>query len=49
VLLAAMPMMGIYPTLAQAHGQDDWAAVALVVTTTSSFFTLTALMWWLLG
>jgi len=49
ILLAAMPMMGIYPTLAQAHGQEDWASVALVVTTVTAFFTLTGLLWVLVG
>lgn len=45
VLLAAMPMMGIYPTLAQAYGHEDLSAVALLVTTIASFFTLSALLW----
>lgn len=45
VLSAAMPMMGIYPTLAQAYGQEDVSAVALLVTTMASFFSLNALLW----
>lgn len=45
VLLAAMPMMGIYPTLAQAYGQEDFSAVALLVTTFASFFTLSGIIW----
>lgn len=45
VLLAAMPMMGIYPTLAQAYGQEDFSAVALLVTTFASFFTLSGVLW----
>lgn len=45
VLLAAMPMMGIYPTLAQAYGQEDFSAVALLVTTFASFFTLSGILW----
>ena len=45
VLMAAMPMMSIYPTLAQAYGKEDFSAVALLVTTISSFFTLSALLW----
>lgn len=45
VLLAAMPMMGIYPTLAQAYGQEDLSAVALLVTTFASFFTLSGVLW----
>lgn len=49
ILSAAMPMMGMFPTLAQAHGQDDWSAVALVLTTITAFFTLTGLLWLLVG
>lgn len=45
LLMAAMPMMGVYPTLAQAYGKDDFCAVALLVTTIASFFTLSALLW----
>jgi len=45
VLLAAMPMMSIYPTLAQAYGKEDFSAVALLMTTASSFFTLSGLLW----
>lgn len=45
VLLAAMPMMGIYPTLAQTYGQEDFSAVALLVTTFASFFTLSGVLW----
>lgn len=45
VLMAAMPMMSIYPTLAQAYGQEDVSAAALLVTTVASFFTLSALLW----
>lgn len=45
VLLAAMPMMGIYPILAQAYGQEDFSATALLITTVASFFTLSGLLW----
>ena len=45
VLMAAMPMMGIYPILAQAYGQEDFSAAALLVATVLSFFTLSALLW----
>ena len=45
LMMAAMPMMGVYPTLAQAYGKDDFCAVALLVTTIASFFTLSALLW----
>lgn len=45
VLSAAVPMIGIYPILAQAYGQEDVGAAAMLVTTASSFFTLSALLW----
>lgn len=37
---AAMPMLAIYPILAQIYGQEDFSAAALVLTTAASFFTL---------
>ena len=45
VLMAAVPMLGIYPILAQPHGQDAMAAAAQLATTVLSFFTLTSLLW----
>jgi hypothetical protein len=45
VLMAAVPMLGIYPILAQKHGHDAMAAAAQLATTVASFFTLTALLW----
>jgi len=45
VLTAAVPMMGIYPILAQRHGHDGMAASALLGATIASFFTLTGLLW----
>ena len=45
VLTAAMPMMGIYPTLAQAYGLEDSSAVAMLVTTATSFFTISGMLW----
>lgn len=45
VLMAAVPMLGIYPILAQKHGHDGMAAAAQLGTTVASFFTLTALVW----
>jgi malonate transporter len=45
VLLAAMPMMSIYPILAQAYGQEDFSATALLICTIASFFTLSGLLW----
>ena len=45
LLFAAMPMLGIYPILAQRHGHEDVSAAALLVTTVASFFTLNVLLW----
>lgn len=45
VLSAAVPMMGIYPIIAQRYGQEDIGAGAMLVTTVASFFTLSGLLW----
>ncbi len=45
VILAAVPMMGIYPILAQRFGRDRASAVAMLVATVLSFFTLSAVLW----
>lgn len=45
VVMAAVPMLGIYPILAQKHHQDGLAAAAQLGTTLASFFTLTGLLW----
>jgi malonate transporter len=45
VLMAAVPMLGIYPILAQKHGHDQMAAAAQLGTTVASFFTLTGVLW----
>jgi hypothetical protein len=47
VLMAAVPMLGIYPILAQKHGHDAMAAGAQLGTTVASFFTLTGLLWFI--
>lgn len=47
VLLAAMPMLSIYPILAQPYGEDALAATVLLLGTVASFFSLSALLWWL--
>ncbi len=44
VLYAAMPMMSIYPLLAQRHGQERLCSAALLAATVASFFTLGALL-----
>ncbi|HEY8356013.1 MAG TPA: AEC family transporter [Ramlibacter sp.] len=45
VVMAAVPMLAIYPVLAQKHGHDTMAAAAQLGTTVASFFTLTAVLW----
>ena len=45
VVMAAVPMLGIYPILAQRHGHEGVAAAAQLAATVASFFTLTALIW----
>jgi predicted permease len=47
VVFAAMPMLGIFPIMAQRHGHEGTAAAALLITTTASFFTLSGLLWML--
>jgi predicted permease len=44
ITIAAMPMLGIYPILAQKYGLDGPAAAAMLGTTVVSFFTITALL-----
>ena len=44
VLMAAMPIMGIYPTLSQADGLEEFSSAALLVSTVVSFFSLSALL-----
>jgi len=45
VVMAAVPMLGIYPILAQKHGHEGMAAAAQLGATIASFFTLTAVVW----
>jgi uncharacterized membrane protein YfbV (UPF0208 family) len=45
VILASVPMMGIYPILAQSYGKEDLGAAALLVATVVSFFSLSGLIW----
>ena len=44
VILAAMPMLGIYPLFAQRFAREGVCAAALLVTTLVSFFTISALL-----
>lgn len=45
VLTAAMPMMGIFPILAQRHHREGLAAAALLGCTMASFVTISLLLW----
>ena len=45
VVMSAVPMLGIYPILAQPHHQETMAAAAQLVTTLASFVSLTLLLW----
>lgn len=45
VLFAAMPMMSIYPVIAQKYQLDDLCAAALLVTTVASFASISTLLW----
>lgn len=45
IVMAAVPMLGIYSILAQKHGHDGMAAAAQLGTTVASFLTLTGLLW----
>lgn len=44
VILAAMPMLSIYPLFAQRFGREGLCAAALLVTTLVSFFTISTLL-----
>lgn len=45
VLIAAVPMLSIYPILGATHGAEQVCASALVVTTIASFLTVSGLIW----
>lgn len=44
LLFAAMPMLSIYPVLAQRHGHESFCAAALLTATVASFFTISAVI-----
>ena len=44
VIMAATPIMGIYPTLAQTYGRASTSALNMLLATVLSFFTLSALL-----
>ncbi|PXW92339.1 hypothetical protein C7444_12513 [Sphaerotilus hippei] len=45
ILLASVPMLSIYPVIAQRYEQEGFCAAALLVTTVASFFTINAVLW----
>jgi len=45
LMMAAMPMLSIYPILGQAYGEADRSATTLLMCMVASFFTLSAWMW----
>jgi len=45
IVMAAVPMLGIYPILAQSYGLAERSAAALLVTTAASFLSLSAILW----
>jgi malonate transporter and related proteins len=45
VVMAAVPMLGIYPVLAQRHGHETLAAAAQLGATLAAFFTLPLVAW----
>jgi hypothetical protein len=45
IVNAGMPMLSIYPILAQKYGKEGICAAALVITTVMSFFTISAWIW----
>lgn len=45
VLIAAMPMMSIFPILGQKYGQEAFCAATLLLTTVASFFTVSIAIW----
>ena len=45
IIMAATPMMGIYPTLAQAYGREGSSALNMLTATLFSFVTLSCLLW----
>ena len=49
ILIASMPMLGIYPILAQKYGLDGFCAAALLFTTLASFVSINVVLWLLAG
>ncbi|WP_066342512.1 AEC family transporter [Azohydromonas lata] len=45
VAFAAMPMLSIYPILAQRHGEESFTAAVLLLATLLSFMTISVWLW----
>ena len=45
ILYASMPMLSIYPILAQKYHEEGFCAVTLLVTIAVSFVTISAVLW----
>lgn len=45
IILACVPMLSIYPILAQKYGQEEWCAAALLAATVTSFATISVMLW----
>jgi hypothetical protein len=45
VLLASVPMLSIYPIIADRYGETRFCAAALLVTTALSFVTVSGVLW----
>lgn len=45
ILLSNMPMLSIYPLIAQPYGQEGLSAATLLATTVVSFFTISFILW----
>lgn len=45
ILLSSMPMLSIYPLIAQPHGHEGFCAATLLASTVVSFFTISFILW----
>ena len=45
VVLAGMPMLSLYPIVAQRYHHEGFCAAALLVTTVASFVSISTLLW----
>jgi predicted permease len=45
IVVASVPMLSIFPILAQKYDEQSWCASSLLVATLSSFVTLAVVMW----